>query len=169
MPNKFYIINNKIDAPVVRIIDEEGQQLGEFPIAEALDMAAKKDMDLVEIAPNAKPPVCRLISFAKFKYQMQKKEKLQKAHQKMVETKAVRIKLNTSPHDMETKANSVRKFLKKGNKVKIDLRPKGREHTRPDLILEKLNLFLTLLKIDYKLASEAKKDKGTFNVIIENK
>jgi translation initiation factor IF-3 len=151
----------------VRLIDEKGEQLGVLTLTEALSLAAQKELDLVEIVPTAQPPVCKLVGYAKFKYQIQKKERLQKAHQKSIETKILRLHLNTSPHDMEVKAGTADRFLNKGNKVKADLRLKGRENARPQLAIEKLKLFLTLVKTTYKITSEPKREKGLFSVTIE--
>lgn len=114
-------------------------------------------MDLVEIAPTAKPPVCKIIDFGKYKYQQAKKEQKQKAKQKRTEIKGIRIGLSTSFHDLEYKAEQVGEFLKEGNKVRIEIKLRGREKVHQDLAKEKLNGFLKLVPVEHKIEEEPKK------------
>ncbi len=109
------------------MIGEDGEQLGIMSAKEALELAAEKKLDLVKIAPQAVPPVCRIMDYGKHKYEMSKRDKEARKKQKTVELKEVRLGLNIEEHDLETKAKSAAKFLQKGDKVKVSLRFRGRE------------------------------------------
>ena len=111
----------------MRVVGEEGEQLGVMPIGEARRLADEAGVDLVKIAPNAKPPVCKLVDYGKFKYEQTRKEKEAKKKQKTVEIKEIRLSPNIDPNDLNTKTQNARKFLEKGNRVKITLRFRGRE------------------------------------------
>ena len=120
-------INELIRATEVRLIDDQGGQVGVVPIQQALDMAKEKDLDLVEIAPTAKPPVCKIMDFGNYKYETQKKESEARKKQHIIEIKEIKFRPNTDTHDYEVKMRSVVKFLQGGDKVKITLRFRGRE------------------------------------------
>lgn len=130
--------NTRIRAREVRLIDEEGNQVGIVPIREALQMAEDRSLDLVEVAPNAVPPVCRIMDYGKFRYEQSKKEREARKHQKQVELKEVRLKPKTDSHDIDVKVKQARKFLQAGDKVKFTLRFRGREIFHPDIGLEML-------------------------------
>ncbi len=125
-------INEMIRDREIRVIDENGEQLGMMSSKDAYKLALERKLDLVKIAPQAKPPVCKIMDYGKHKYEMQKKEKEAKKKQKTVQIKEVRLSLNIEKHDLETKAHNAIKFLGKGDKVKVSLRFKGREmgHTK---------------------------------------
>jgi len=125
-------INEEIRAREVRLVSEGGEQLGIVPLTEALHIAAEKSLDLVEIAPNAKPPVCKLMDYGKYKYEQAKREKEARKKQKVVEVKEVKLRPNIEAHDFETKARSVQRFLNSGDKVKVTIMFRGREITHPD-------------------------------------
>ena len=125
----------------VRLIDDENQQVGVVTLKEAMDMAAEKKLDLVKISPQAVPPVCKIMDYGKHKYEMAKKEKEAKKKQKVTEIKEVRLSLNIEDHDLETKANNAKKFLEKGDKVKVALKFKGRELGHTSLGEEVINRF----------------------------
>jgi translation initiation factor IF-3 len=118
-------LNNEITAPEVRVIGEDIEP-GIYPLAQALKMAQAKEVDLVEISPNAVPPVCRLIDYKKFLYEKKKKDKEQKAKAKQSEVKEIRFTPNTDEHDFDFKAKHAEKFLQEGNKVKCYVQFKGR-------------------------------------------
>ena len=123
------------------MIDDEGQQIGILPPYEALKMAREKNLDLVEMSPTATPPVCRIMDYGKFLYQMEKKEREAKKHQKVITVKEVKFRINVDDHDYETKKNHVIRFLEEGDKVKATIFFRGREMTRTGLgrqILERL-------------------------------
>ncbi|MFI3172476.1 MAG: translation initiation factor IF-3 [Eubacteriales bacterium] len=121
------MINEQIKDKEIRLIGENGEQLGIVSIQEAMRMAEEAELDLVKIAPTAKPPVCKIIDYNKFKYEQSRKEKEAKKKQKTVELKEVRLSPNIDSNDLNTKVNNARKFIGKGNKVKITLRFRGRE------------------------------------------
>lgn len=111
----------------MRVISAEGEQLGIMSSKDAQKLAAEAELDLVKISPNAKPPVCKIIDYGKFRYDMMRKEKEARKKQKIVETKEVRLSPNIDENDLNTKINMARKFLSKGDKVKVTLRFRGRE------------------------------------------
>jgi translation initiation factor IF-3 len=121
------MINEQIRDKEVRLIGTDGEQLGVVPIREAQKIADEAGLDLVKIAPNAKPPVCKVIDYGKYRYELARKEKDAKKKQKTVELKEIRLSPNIEANDLNTKMNAARKFLSKGDKVKITLRFRGRE------------------------------------------
>lgn len=121
------IINEDIRFEEVRVISEENEQLGIMSSKEALAKAEEAGLDLILIAPTAKPPVCRIMDYSKFKYEQARREKDQKKKQKVVEVKEIRFSPNIDTNDLNTKSNNARKFLEKGNRVKVTLRFRGRE------------------------------------------
>lgn len=121
------MINEQIKDKEVRVIGENGEQLGIMSAREALKLAQEAELDLVKIAPTAKPPVCKIIDYGKYKYEQIRKEREAKKKQKIVELKEIRLSPNIDTNDLSTKMNAARKFLVKGNKVKVTLRFRGRE------------------------------------------
>lgn len=127
----------------VRVVDEEGNQLGVLPIQEALRLAFERNLDLVEVAPNAVPPVCRLLDFGKYQYEKQKKEREARKAQKVIEIKEIRLRPRTGEHDLDTKVRQAIAFLDEGSKVKVAVRFRGREITHPEIAREQLEEFAT--------------------------
>ena len=121
------MINEQIRDKEVRVIGEEGQQLGVMSPKDAMKLAREAEVDLVKIAPSAKPPVCKLVDYGKYKYELVRKEKEAKKKQRTIEVKEVRLSPNIDVNDLNTKCNSARKFIEKGDKVKVTLRFRGRE------------------------------------------
>lgn len=121
------MINEQIRDKEVRLIGTEGEQLGIMPTKDALKLAREAELDLVKIAPNAKPPVCKIIDYGKYRYELARKEKEAKKKQKTIDIKEVRLSPNIDTNDLNTKVNQARKFLSKGDKVKVTLRFRGRE------------------------------------------
>ena len=121
------MINEQIRDKEVRLIGEDGEQLGVMPARDALQMAKDAVLDLVKIAPTAKPPVCKIIDYGKYRYELARKEKEAKKKQKVIEVKEVRLSPNIDTNDLSTKMGAARKFLEKGDKVKVTLRFRGRE------------------------------------------
>ena len=121
------MINERIRDKEIRVIGEEGQQLGVMSPKEAMKLAKEANVDLVKVAPSAVPPVCKLIDYGRYRYEVARKEKEAKKKQKTIEVKEVRLSPNIDVNDLNTKCNSARKFLEKGNKVKVTLRFRGRE------------------------------------------
>ena len=132
-------INSQISNEEVRVLLDDGEQLGVMKTQDAINVAKDRKMDLVEIAPNNNPPVCKIIDYGKFKYQEQKKKNEAKKKQKVIETKELKIRPGTGEHDYQVKIKNAQKFLKEGNRVKFSLRFKGRE-------MEHSNLGINMLK-----------------------
>jgi len=126
-------VNRQIRAKEVRVIDENGQNLGIMPLKEALALAQEKGLDLIEIAPTAKPPVCRIADYGKFKYEMKKKAKEAKKKQKTIEVKELKMRVGIEEHDYQVKLKQLKEFLEEGNKVKLRIIFRGRENIRPEL------------------------------------
>ena len=126
-------MNERIRAREVLVIDENGEKRGVLPIEEALALAEEAGLDLVEVAPNADPPVCKILDYGKYKYQAQKRAAEARKKQKTIEVKEVKMRPTIDTHDYEVKLRSVRKFLAKGDKVKVTIRFRGRELSHTDL------------------------------------
>ena len=131
-------INSQIRNEEVRVLLDDGEQLGVMKTQEAINVAKDRKMDLVEIAPNNNPPVCKIIDYGKFKYQEQKKKNEAKKKQKTIETKEIKIRPGTGEHDYQVKIKNANKFIKEGNRVKFSLRFKGREMEHSNLGIEML-------------------------------
>jgi len=141
-----YRINYQIISPQLRLLDEEGKQIGVVSKLEALQKAKEVGLDVVEVAPNAKPPVAKLIDFKKFKYQEQKKERASKKTQKNVGVKEIRLRPFIGTHDFDTRVAQAKEFLKDGNQVKINVFFKGREITRKEFGFTVMKRFLAALE-----------------------
>ncbi|SHI93604.1 translation initiation factor IF-3 [Desulfofundulus thermosubterraneus] len=129
---KNFRVNEEIRAREVRVVDPSGNQLGIMPVREALRLAEERQLDLVEIAPQAKPPVCRLMDYGKYKYEQSKREKEAKKRQRIVNIKEVKLRPSIEEHDFQVKARNAARFLKEGDKVKATIMFRGREimHTQ---------------------------------------
>ena len=139
-------VNERIRIREVRLIDDEGNQVGIIATRDALEMARQKGLDLVEVAPNAVPPVCRLMDYGKFRYEQSRKERESRKNQHVVELKEVRIRPKIDDHDLETKGRQAAKFLDHGDKVKLTVLFRGREMAHPDIGKGLLDQLLELLK-----------------------
>jgi translation initiation factor IF-3 len=160
-------INNQIRARELRVIDEEGQILGVLSFAEAINKARELDTDLIEISPNAVPPVAKIMDFGKYQYLEQKKQKQAKGTTGS-ETKILQVKIGTGGHDLELKAKKASEFLKDGHRVKIDLFLPGRaKYLDPNFLKERLDRILALVSEDFRLAIPAQKSPKGMTVIIE--
>ena len=139
--NKELSINEEIFDRQVRLVDSDGSQLGLMSSKDALKMAIGKNMDLVKIAPQATPPVCKIMDYGKFKFEKQKREKDARKNQKIVELKEIRLSLKIDIHDFNTKAKQALKFLNEGNKVKVSIRFRGREFGHPEIARKNMDRF----------------------------
>ena len=140
--SKELAINESIKVKEVRVIDSDGTQLGILPVSKALEVAYAKDLDLVNISPNAVPPVCKVMDYGKYRFEQAKREKDAKKNQKVIEIKEIRlIGVGIDTHDFETKANHAVKFLKSGSKVKFSIRFRGRELGHPEMGTELMERF----------------------------
>ncbi|WP_226953727.1 translation initiation factor IF-3 [Mesopusillimonas faecipullorum] len=131
--DKAHRINGEIRVPEVRLIGVEGEQLGIVKLPQALDLAEEHDVDLVEIAPNAAPPVCRLMDYGKFKYQEQKRQAEARSKQKVIQVKEVKFRPGTDEGDYQVKLRNLRRFIDEGDKAKVTLRFRGREMAHQEL------------------------------------
>ena len=129
----FIRVNHKIRVPQVRCTSATGEMLGVLDTRDALRMAREQDLDLVEISPNANPPVCKIMDFGKYRYDQGQKKKQQRKHQHTTSVKEIKFRPNVGDHDYQTKVNHVRKFLEKGHKVKVSLTFRGRENAHREL------------------------------------
>lgn len=132
-------VNGRIRAPEIRLIGAEGENIGVVPPARAMALAEEAGLDLVEISPNASPPVCKIMDFGKFKYEQQKRESEARKKQKIIEVKEVKFRPNTDTHDYDVKMRNVVRFLEAGDKVKVTLRFRGREMAHQNLGRDLLN------------------------------
>lgn len=139
-------VNERIRVREVRLIDDEGNQMGVIATRDALEMARERGLDLVEVAPNASPPVCRLMDFGKFRFEQSKKERDSRKNQHVVKLKEVRVEPKIGGHDLETKGRMAEKFLLSGDKVKINVLFRGRSITHPELGKELLDKLAVQLK-----------------------
>ena len=130
--SKENLINEEIRDKEVRVIDTDGTMLGVMPTEKALELSTEKKLDLVNISPNAKPPVCKILDYGKYRYELQKKEKEARKKQKTTQVKEIRLSTFIEEHDVQVKANTASKFLKDGDKVKVSLRFRGRERDYKD-------------------------------------
>jgi translation initiation factor IF-3 len=125
-------INERIRVPEVRLIDEDGKQLGVLSRDEALDYARERDLDLVEVAPDARPPVCRVLDYSKYKYEQEQKQKAARKHQQNINVREIKFRPKIAQHDYDTKKGHVERFLKHRDKVKVTIMFRGREMTHPE-------------------------------------
>ncbi|WP_077704294.1 translation initiation factor IF-3 [Clostridioides difficile] len=144
--SKELAINEQIKDKEIRVLSPTGEQLGVMPTKEAQAMANSKNLDLVQISPNANPPVCKIMDYGKFRYEQARKEKEAKKKQKTIVVKEVRLRPGIEQNDLNTKANNAIKFLKKGDKVKVELRFRGRELGHKDIGKEVMLKFLDIIK-----------------------
>jgi translation initiation factor IF-3 len=126
-------VNERIRVPRVLVVDEEGQKLGEFLTEDALALARERGLDLVEVAPMARPPVCRITDFGKLKYEKKKRDAVARKNQAIVEVKEIKLRPKTDDHDFDVKERAVRRFLEEGDKVKVTVRFRGREIAHRDI------------------------------------
>lgn len=162
-------INNQITAPELRVADETGQQIGVISRDEALKLAQEKGLDLVEVAPMAKPPVARIMDYGKFLYREEKEGRKQRAKQKKDALKIIKISLNTGLNDMKIKAEKVNDFLNNGMRVQVDLVLRGRakyHKTFADLGKQKIEAFLKLITVPVKIVAELKKQMQGWSVTV---
>ena len=151
--------NEEIKFKEVRVINSAGSQLGVLPIEKAIEAAYAQDLDLVNISPNAQPPVCKIMDYGKYRFEQAKREKEQRKNQKVVEVKEIRLGLSIDVHDFETKGKHARRFLEDGNKVKVSIRFRGRELGHPEIGLETMSRFADFCK-DFCVVEKAAKMEG---------
>lgn len=161
--------NERIRVPEVRVIGSDGKQLGIMETHKALAEAKKQGLDLVEISPKAQPPVVKIINFDKYRYQQDKLQQAQKKHQKKVEVKGIRLSVRTGQHDLRVKAGNAEKFLTSRNKVKIEMRLRGRERANHNFAMEQVDKFIQLIQTPHRVESRPQRTGGIINAIIAPK
>ena len=160
-------INEQIRDKQVRLIGENGEQLGIMSSRDAYLLAVDRNLDLVKIAPNSTPPVCKIMDFGKYRYEMTKKEKESKKKQKVISVKEIRLRPSIETHDLNTKANMAIKFLNSGDKVKIAVRFRGRELGHKELGAEVIDEFLKIVQEHISPAEKPKMEGNSMVLIVE--
>ena len=163
------MINGQIRDKEVRVIGENGQQLGIMSSREAMKLAQEAELDLVKVAPKAQPPVCKIIDYGKYRYELARKEKEAKKKQKTVEVKEVRLSPNIDTNDLNTKVNNAKKFISKGNKVKVTLRFRGREMAHVQQSKHILDDFAELLADIATVEKPAKLEGRSMSMVLTEK
>ena len=162
-------INEQIRVREVRLIDDLGEQKGIVPTIEALRMAKEKDLDLVEVSPNANPPVCKILDYGKYRFEQEKKLRESKKNQKVLKLKEIRMQPKIGPGDLDTKAKHVQEFLEEGNKVKVTIRFRGRELAHTELGYDVLNEVLKRLTSAYVVEKQPAMDGKFMSMTIASK
>ena len=161
-------INNQIRAAELRVLDSENKNLGVLSIKDALEMAQSRGLDLIEIGPNATPPLAKLMDFGKYQYEASKKLKKSKAGANKTETKGIQIKIGTGDHDLELKAKTASKWIKEGHRVKVELFLAGRAKYMDEKFLrERLDRILHLITENYKISDSYKRGPKGLTTTIE--
>ena len=163
------MINEQIRDKEVRVIGEDGEQLGIMSSREAFKLAQEAELDLVKIAPKAQPPVCKIIDYGKYRYEQARKDKEAKKKQKTIEVKEIRISPNIDTNDLITKVNNAKKFITKGNKVKVTLRFRGREMTHVQQSKHILDDFAEALKDVASVEKPAKLEGRNMSMVLTEK
>ena len=163
------MINGQIRDKEIRVIGENGDQLGIMSPREAMKLAQEADLDLVKIAPKAQPPVCKIIDYGKYRYELARKEKEAKKKQKTVEVKEVRLSPNIETNDLNTKVNNAKKFISKGNKVKVTLRFRGREMAHVQQSKHILDDFTQMLGDIAVIEKPAKMEGRSMSMVLTEK
>lgn len=162
-------INDQIRDHSVRVVAEDGEQLGVMPAREAMSIADEKGLDLVKVSPNAKPPVCKIMDYGKFRFEQSKKQKEAKKNQKIIVLKEMRLSATIDKHDLEVKAKNVNKFLKAGDKVKISIRFRGRQMTHTEKGLKVMNDFYAMVEENGVIEKRAKLEGRSMFMILAPK
>jgi len=161
-------INHQIKAPEVRVIGPQGENYGVLPISEALQKAHDAGLDLIEISPNALPPVAKIKDYGKFSYEENKKEKAQRAKAHIIEIKTLQVKIGTGEHDLALKAKKASEWLAEGHRIKLDLFLPGRsKYMDPKFLEERLKRILALVTVPHKIAEKPTKSPKGLTTIIE--
>lgn len=163
------MINEEIRDREVRLIDEKRNQMGIVSIAAAMSIADERGLDLVKIAPQVTPPVCKIMDYGKYRFEQGKREKEQRKNQKIIEIKEVRLSATIDTHDMEVKAKACTRFLQNGDKVKVSIRFRGRQITHGDIGLEVMNTFYEMVKDNAAIDRPAKQEGRNMFMILTPK
>lgn len=159
-------VNRRIRVPQVRLVDEEGNMVGIVPTNQAMQMADERGFDLVEVAPKARPPVCKLMDFGQYKYELTKKAKEAKKKQKVIKLKEVKVRPKTDEGDLQTKCNRIRKFLGDGDKVKVSVFFRGRERAHTEIGYKVIDRMIEILGEDADIEKPAAKEGHCITMIL---
>jgi translation initiation factor IF-3 len=162
-------INNEIRAPEVRLIDVDKSQIGIVPLRRALEIADERELDLVEISPNARPPVCRILDYGKYLYSLQKKAHEAQKHQKKVHVKEIKFTPVIGDHDIEVKLKKIKEFLEDGNKVKITVWLRGRQKRKPEMLGQMTDRIVKILREFAEIESMPKQERFSTHILIGQK
>lgn len=170
---KRFRINQQIRVPEVFLIDENGESIGVMPTGKAIALAMEAGLDIVEVNPKVQPPVVKIIDYGQFKYKKEKEAQKQKVKQKKIEIKGIRLSVRISQHDFDFRVEQARKFLARGDKLKLELILKGRERQHPEKAEETMKKFYYLLKetpgFNMEIEQGLTKQGGRFNIVLINK
>jgi translation initiation factor IF-3 len=162
-------INEIIRVREVRLIDADGNQKGIVPTIQALQMARDAELDLVEVAPQAQPPVCKILDYGKYKFELEKKNRESRKHQKQIRIKEIRMQPKIDEHDLEFKTRHIREFLDEGNKVKVTVRFRGRELAHTELGKDVLDKILVMLEDSFLVEKPAQMEGRTMSILLNPK
>lgn len=166
---KLHFINEEIRATEVRLIDENKAQIGIVPLEKALELAGQKDLDLVAISPNAKPPVCRMLDYGKYLYSLQKKAHEAQKHHKKIHIKEIKFTPVIGDHDIEVKLKKIKQFLEDGNKVKVTIWLRGRQKRRPEMLGIMTERIMNILTEFAEIESPPKQERFICQILIGQK
>ena len=169
MAEKELRINEIIRVREVRLIDADGNQKGIVPTIQALQMARDAELDLVEVAPQAQPPVCKILDYGKYKFELEKKNRESRKHQKQIRIKEIRMQPKIDGHDLEFKTRHIREFLDEGNKVKVTVRFRGRELAHTELGKDVLDKILVMLEDSFLVEKPAQMEGRTMSILLNPK
>lgn len=163
-------INKEIKSSPLRVIGQDGANLGVIELSEALRLAEEAGLDLLEVAPNANPPVAKIMDFGKYQYEVNKKQKASRSRSQVSEIKSVQLKVGTSEHDLELKARKISEWLKEGHRIRIDLFLPGRtKYMDKDFLESRLKRILVFITEEYKIGDSIQKSPKGLSMIIERK
>lgn len=172
-PTKQFRANHQINYPQIFLIDENGDNLGVLPTPRALTLAEEAGLDLIEVNPKAEPPICKIMDYGQFKYERDKKLQKQKSKNQKTDTKCVRLSVRIGEHDLNLRLNQAKKFLLRGDKLRIELRLKGRERQHPQAATDMINRFIKTLSqaedLNVVVEDGLTKQGGSFNILLTNK
>jgi len=172
-PQKTFRVNRAIHAPIVMVIGDDGEFHGEVPLEKALALAEDAGLDLIEVNPTAEPPIVKIGDYGQFKYERDKKAQKQRSHLKKSETKGIRLSIRIGDHDLSVRREQAKRFLSKGDKLRIELQLRGRERQHPELARAMVEKFLETLKADPELSIVVEEgltsQGGKFTMLVTNK
>lgn len=169
IPRVTRLINDMVKAPNVRLIDEHGEQRGIVKTSDALAEAHEKELDLVVVAEKADPPVCKLVNYGKYKYRQNRQIQKQKAGQRKLTQKGIRLSMNMGPHDIDTRKKQAEKFLEQGHRVKVEMLLRGRERAHARRAEESIRTFTKSFSFETIIEQELKRQQNAINLIIRKK